>query len=862
MPSGKLIGSAIAVVLLTAIYFVFLYPQSNASLSSNLTSKLQQSQLAIQLTDPPQVPAGTQALIITYSGVQVHAPSVTGSGWLSGSGSGSLDLLSLVNLTQTIASANVPANVSVDMVRFNVTSAVIKINNTISNVTLSAKMLTAKVYGSKSVNGSTSSVVIQLSPTVATIFTNTSTVFVMVPSLKAVVVPRANSTSLRVGVNVKLDSVVKQQFIQIVPNISITSASLKVAPSGVTHLSLTVQNNYNKSVFLQRIGVFGNESVQLNSTAVQNQVQLLLNNITSHIQSSGYCTQAASTQSVNVCPGGSSFNSTTNGCSCPSGQQFNSHHVCQQLQITTGTCPGGSVFNPQTNSCSCPVGFLFDSRNVCVYSGIPSLNSSSQRSVNPPNTIVTTTIPKTSSTTTVPQNAITTTIPSNTITTTIPTNSSAILYISANPSNGFAAISPAPGPHYFPSNTQVTLSESASSGYVFTGWIGSGSGSYTGNLPSVTITVSGQVGEAANYAPANSPSTAGGSQNTSTTSIIQYPVSISVSPAGSGATSPSGTHYYSSGLSLTMGEAAIGNYVFVGWIGSGSGSYTGNTPTPTITVSNAISEVAYFALPSSAGTHVPPIQQQAATGTQFQCTSSSDSLSCTTQFSGGQGKCVYSFASGIFSCTSSFGQSIQSKCTFSNNLLSCQDSGFNCNYQQSTGTLSCLSAYASASGVTSTASGSTSTPSAGTSTTQFGSDLASAVKSAASSGRFSTGTTIQINSTLCTPAGISAFRQQLTNQMQSAAARTRDEQGHQGLLMFSINADQTLSIPRSQAQFTSSGITLQPGQSITLSYDGLFSISQAGFTFSPIAGTIYKVGAESQEGARGFLNVTAASSSS
>ncbi|MGA3020368.1 MAG: winged helix-turn-helix transcriptional regulator [Candidatus Micrarchaeales archaeon] len=217
-----------------------------------------ENQIAFQLTDPPSVPNGTEALNITYSSLQAHiAGNNNVSGWISGTGSGMIDLMNLINTSQVIGTGKVPANAMIDMVRFDINSAFITINGTTYNVTVPSGHLTAQVTG-QVVNGN-SSVMIDLSPVVATIFTENSTVFVLVPSVKAVFIGNSR-LRLKPGERAPLDNDEKRILNQTTPKISITSANLTLS-GNVTNLSVTVKNNLNKSLDLRHVILYGIPSV-------------------------------------------------------------------------------------------------------------------------------------------------------------------------------------------------------------------------------------------------------------------------------------------------------------------------------------------------------------------------------------------------------------------------------------------------------------------------------------------------------------------------------------------------------------------------------------------------------------------------
>src|SRR5579864_8651035 len=127
------IAAVIAVALISGLVLTpGLLPKSttNSSVSSTSTSggSTQRSgsgTLAVLMTDPPTVPDGTTAVYINYSDVQVHVSGAGNqSGWTDLQSSGSINLMSIINTTQTIAATNISSGVF-NALRFNVTSAVV-----------------------------------------------------------------------------------------------------------------------------------------------------------------------------------------------------------------------------------------------------------------------------------------------------------------------------------------------------------------------------------------------------------------------------------------------------------------------------------------------------------------------------------------------------------------------------------------------------------------------------------------------------------------------------------------------------------------------------------------------------------------
>ncbi|MDG6990279.1 MAG: hypothetical protein JRM99_02525, partial [Nitrososphaerota archaeon] len=142
--------AAVAIIVsLGIIAASFLYigmPLSTGTSSNNISnSQSQLAPLAIRLTDPPQVPALTTYLNLTYSSLDLLVGEPTGThGQFNTTsvkvtptgGSASIDLMALQNISQTIAVATLPNGTVLYSVTFTVTGVSIEVNNTVSNVTL------------------------------------------------------------------------------------------------------------------------------------------------------------------------------------------------------------------------------------------------------------------------------------------------------------------------------------------------------------------------------------------------------------------------------------------------------------------------------------------------------------------------------------------------------------------------------------------------------------------------------------------------------------------------------------------------------------------------------------------------------
>ncbi len=130
--------------------------QTAAQHNSSVTSTAQKASTAsyatvpVGMTDPPSVPAGTQAVLITYSNVQVQTTGSNGTGWVDASGSGTVNALAVVNASQTIADAKIATNTAIDAVRMDVDSVKVIVNGTTYTAT-APNSITADIASNSSV---------------------------------------------------------------------------------------------------------------------------------------------------------------------------------------------------------------------------------------------------------------------------------------------------------------------------------------------------------------------------------------------------------------------------------------------------------------------------------------------------------------------------------------------------------------------------------------------------------------------------------------------------------------------------------------------------------------------------------------
>lgn len=205
---------------------------------------------AVMLTDPPTVPAGTTQLNLTYADIALHVVYPDGTDeWLSVDAEGTVNLFSLINMTQTLATITIPVNSTVDKVQFTIKNVTAVINGEIYNVTALSETFVVKVVNG-AVNKTLSGVLIDFNPTLVQIQAtdeNDATVYyyVLVPSANAIIVDNLTSAQAKVGTIIEIGehnrvrlTRVQEEFKK---NVTIVSATLTVK-GNKTGLSVTLKN--------------------------------------------------------------------------------------------------------------------------------------------------------------------------------------------------------------------------------------------------------------------------------------------------------------------------------------------------------------------------------------------------------------------------------------------------------------------------------------------------------------------------------------------------------------------------------------------------------------------------------------------
>ncbi len=163
--------------------------------------------LTIQLTDPPNVSNGTQALLVSYSSLQVRMRG--SSGWITDNTTGIVNLMSLTNVSEVVGKLKVPMNASVGTIRFNITSARILVNGRAYNVDVPNHQLSANVIGGDAAGNM--SVLMDMRTKIAS---TANATYMLVTSLKAVAVNNIDANE-QVGSTNQLNVSVENELNQI-----------------------------------------------------------------------------------------------------------------------------------------------------------------------------------------------------------------------------------------------------------------------------------------------------------------------------------------------------------------------------------------------------------------------------------------------------------------------------------------------------------------------------------------------------------------------------------------------------------------------------------------------------------------------
>jgi hypothetical protein len=224
-----------------------------------------QTNFAVMLTDPPSVPDGTTSLEVTYSDIQLHVVASDGTAnWVASQEVGTVDLLSLVGVSQTLSSLNIPTGSTVDRLKFTISGAEVTINGEDYPVKILSEQLIINLKKIK-LDGTNTGALIDLRPILYGIKAVDAdgelvSYYVLVPSATAVLKKNVNEEHRRVGAKHDLtdeeEEELEEEYENNSKNVIIESASLNVEGDN-TILTVFIKNNGQENVVIHGITVQG-----------------------------------------------------------------------------------------------------------------------------------------------------------------------------------------------------------------------------------------------------------------------------------------------------------------------------------------------------------------------------------------------------------------------------------------------------------------------------------------------------------------------------------------------------------------------------------------------------------------------------
>jgi hypothetical protein len=224
---------------------------------------------AVMLTDPPNVPRGTTQLNVTYSDIQVHVIYSDGSSnWLAAQESDEINLLSLLNVTETIANLSLPTGSTVDKLQFTISNCEAKINGVVHSVTILTDKLVVSIRARK-LNGTNTGAIIDLRPTLVQINARDEageivSYYVLVPSATAIVKSNVAANKMHVGARHQLghddNDELEEEFRNFSKHLEITSATLTVT-GNKTLLTVVIKNTGTTNATLSGLTLHGDFEV-------------------------------------------------------------------------------------------------------------------------------------------------------------------------------------------------------------------------------------------------------------------------------------------------------------------------------------------------------------------------------------------------------------------------------------------------------------------------------------------------------------------------------------------------------------------------------------------------------------------------
>ncbi len=226
----------------------------------------------IGLTDPPTVPFGTQALYINYSGIAVHTVGGVGPEWIETNSSGTVNLLSLINVSKIISSVEVSHNSRINEVSFKIDSAQLELNNARYNVVVPTGNITAAITDNSTINSS-SEIILDFSPVVFQVYKGGEEGFLMLPGIEAMLGKGKKVTvglfKREYGKDIALN---REDYtdLRFGRYMKIVSVSISNEASGNISISADIENTGSRNISLKNFVISSK-----NNTAIWNRVDAI-----------------------------------------------------------------------------------------------------------------------------------------------------------------------------------------------------------------------------------------------------------------------------------------------------------------------------------------------------------------------------------------------------------------------------------------------------------------------------------------------------------------------------------------------------------------------------------------------------------
>ncbi|MDA4111046.1 MAG: DUF4382 domain-containing protein [Thaumarchaeota archaeon] len=240
-------------------------PITETSLTKQIVTSILPSSpsgaLAVLMTDPPTVPNGVNHVFITYANLGVHVTGASNvSGWHVVDSVGQIDLMSVINSTETIAQANITSG-NFNAIAFNVTSAIVTFQNQnfTAELVYMNHVLFVPISGGVTVSeGKTSVAVIDIAPTVLLLGNLTNPEFAFIPAARAYTVPAQSISSLHLKIGDRDDIKSASWWIQILRGTKFQIDSIVLTPS---KLSVKVTNTGNATIVFRLADLSSTSSI-------------------------------------------------------------------------------------------------------------------------------------------------------------------------------------------------------------------------------------------------------------------------------------------------------------------------------------------------------------------------------------------------------------------------------------------------------------------------------------------------------------------------------------------------------------------------------------------------------------------------